>query len=102
MQNNWFSNKAEEIERYAASNNSKEFYMSLNAIYGRQSSAGSAPLLDAKGEHLIVDKGKILERRGDTLKRTGSSVDHHQLRRGRESWELFLPLSLAPPISNFI
>ena len=35
MQDNWFSNKAEEIERYAASNNSKEFYRSLNAIYGR-------------------------------------------------------------------
>ena len=56
MQDNWFSNKAEEIERYAASNNFKEFYMSFNAIYGRHFSASSAPLLDAKGEHLIVDK----------------------------------------------
>ena len=33
-----------------------------NAIYGRQSSTGSAPLKDAKGEPLITDKGKILER----------------------------------------
>ena len=62
MQNDWLSQKSAEIEAHAASNNSKEFYRSLNAIYGRQSSTGSAPLKDAKGEHLITDKGKILER----------------------------------------
>ena len=65
MQNDWFRNKSEDIERHAASNNSKEFYRSLNAIYGRQPSAGSAPMMDAKGEHLITDKGKILERWGE-------------------------------------
>ena len=62
MQNDWLSQKSSEIEAQAASNNSKEFHKSLNAIYGRQSSTGSAPLKDAKGEHLITDKGKILER----------------------------------------
>ena len=61
MQNDWLSQKSSEIEAHAASDNSKEFYRSLNAIYGRQSSTGSAPLKDAKGEHLITDKGKILE-----------------------------------------
>ena len=84
MQDNWFSNKAEEIERYAASNNSKEFYRSLNAIYGRQSSAGSAPLLDAKGEHLIVDKGKILERWGehfDNVLNRPSSINEEAINR---------------------
>ena len=66
MQNDWFRNKSEDIERHAASNNSKEFYRSLNAIYGRQPSAGSAPMIDAKGEHLIT-KGKILESWGEHL-----------------------------------
>ena len=64
MQNDLFRNKSEDIERHAASNNSKEFYRFLNAIYGRQPSAGSAPVMDAKVEHLITDKGKILERWG--------------------------------------
>ena len=65
MQNQWFSDKAEEIEVYSSSNNSKEFYKSLQAVYGRQSSSGSPPLLDAKGEHLLTDKEKILERWGE-------------------------------------
>ena len=59
MQNDWLSQKSAEIEAHAASNNSKEFYRSLNAIYNRQSSTGSAPLTDANGEHLITDKGKV-------------------------------------------
>ena len=62
MQNKWFSDKAEEIERHAAEKNSKQLYASLNAVYGRQTAAGSPPLLDATGEHLITDKGAILER----------------------------------------
>ena len=65
MQNQWFSQKAKDIETHAATNNSKEFYKSLQAVYGRKSSAGSASLLDAKGENLITDPEKILERWAD-------------------------------------
>ena len=62
MQDSWFSNKAKEIEAYAASNNSKQLYASLQAVYGRQSSAGSSPLLDAEGTNLLTDKEQILNR----------------------------------------
>ena len=65
MQNSWFSNKAKEIEGYAASNNSKQFYSSLQAVYGRQSSAGSSPLLDAEGVNLLTEKEQILNRWGE-------------------------------------
>ena len=62
MQNEWFDSKAEEIEMHSAGNNSKKFYSSLKAVYGRQAGAGSPPLLDASGTNLITDKKKILER----------------------------------------
>ena len=84
MQNNWFRNKSEDIERHAASNNSKEFYRSLNAIYGRQPSAGSAPMMDAKGEHLIADKGQILERwreHFDNVLNRPSSINEEAINR---------------------
>ena len=59
MQNDWFRNKSEDIERHAASNNSKEFYRSLNAIYDRQPSARSAPMMDAKGNISSLTPGKV-------------------------------------------
>ena len=65
MQNQWFSQKAKDIEAYAATNNAKKFYKSLQAVYGRNTSAGSSPLLDVKGEKLITDKEEILERWGE-------------------------------------
>ena len=62
MQNQWFSQKAKDIETHATTNNSKEFYKTLQAVYGRRPAASSSSLLDSKGENLITDPEEILER----------------------------------------
>jgi hypothetical protein len=61
MQDSWFSKKADEIQQYADSHNTKLFYDALKAVYGPQSS-GSSPLLSADGTQLLTEKKKILER----------------------------------------
>ena len=61
MQDNWFSNKADEIQGYADSHDSKRFYDALKAVYGPQSS-GTSPLLNADGTQLLIEKKQILER----------------------------------------
>ena len=61
MQDSWLITKAEEIQQYADSNNSKRFYDALKTIYGPQSS-GTAPLLSADGTTLLTDKNAILDR----------------------------------------
>ncbi|KAI8501811.1 hypothetical protein Bbelb_202230 [Branchiostoma belcheri] len=61
MQDSWLSHKADEIQMFADSNNTKHFYDALKAIYGPQST-GTSPLLSADGTTLITDKDKILER----------------------------------------
>ena len=61
MQDNWFSKKAEEIQGYADSHDSKRFYDALKTLYGPQSS-GSSPLLSADGTQLLSEKKQILER----------------------------------------
>ena len=43
MQNNWLSNKADEIQVYADRNDAKRFYSALKSMYGPQSS-GSSPM----------------------------------------------------------
>lgn len=64
MQDSWLSNKADEIQKYADSNNSKRFYDALKTIYGPQSS-GTSPLLSADGTTLLTEKKAILERWAD-------------------------------------
>ena len=84
MQDQWFSDKADEIEKHAAAKNSKKLYASLSAVYGRQSTAGSPPLLDATGEHLITDKAAILERWGEHFENVlnrPSSVNEEAINR---------------------
>ena len=61
MQDRWFSNKANEFEGYSDSGNKKQFYSSLNAVYGPQSS-GSVLVLISDGKTLLTEKEKVLER----------------------------------------
>ena len=61
MKDTWYSRRAEEIQSYAESNNSRCFYNALKTIYGPQSS-GSSPVLSADGSTLYTDKDKILKR----------------------------------------
>ncbi|KAJ1132651.1 hypothetical protein NDU88_010958 [Pleurodeles waltl] len=61
MQDSWLSGKADEIQKYANSNNSKHFYDALKSIYMIKSS-GTLPLLSADGSTLLTDKNAILKR----------------------------------------
>ena len=53
--------KADEIQQYVDSNNSKRFYDALKTIYGPRSS-GASPLLGADGSTLLTDKNAILDK----------------------------------------
>ena len=64
MQDTWLSHKADEIQAFADSKDIKNFYRSLNAIYGPISS-GSSPLLDSDGTTLLTEKDRILARWAD-------------------------------------
>ena len=61
MQDQWWKRKAEEIQGFATSNNSKQFFSSLKTVFGPLKS-GSAPLLSADGATLIKDKAAINKR----------------------------------------
>ena len=61
MQDEWLSNKADEIQDYADKRDYKSFYVALKEVYGPTSS-GSNPLLSADGITLITEKEKILGR----------------------------------------
>ena len=61
MQDTWYSKKAEEIQGYADSHNTKRFYDALKTVYGPQST-GSSPLLTADGTQLLTEKKQILDR----------------------------------------
>ena len=61
MQDSWFSAKADEIQGYADSHNTKRFYDALKAVYGPKIS-GSTPLLNVDGTKLLTEKNQILER----------------------------------------
>ena len=61
MQDSWLAAKADEIQKYADTNDSTRFYDALKAVYGPQSSSRS-PLLNGDGTTLITDKPAILNR----------------------------------------
>ncbi|KAJ1141065.1 hypothetical protein NDU88_007401 [Pleurodeles waltl] len=61
MQDTWLRRKADEIQKYADSNNSKRFCDALKTIYGPHST-GTSPLLSADGSTLVTDKNAILKR----------------------------------------
>ena len=61
MQNEWLSNKADEIQGFANNHDSKNFYSGLREVYG-PSSPSQSPLLSLDGNRLITDKNEILQR----------------------------------------
>lgn len=61
MQNQWWERKADEVQLYADSNNSKMLFSAIKAIYG-PSASGTAPLLSADGTTIIKDKEGIIAR----------------------------------------
>ena len=61
MKDSWLAAKADEIQKYADTHDSKRFYDALKKVYGPQSSSTS-PLLNVDGTTLITDKPAILNR----------------------------------------
>ena len=61
MQDSWLAAKADEIQKYADTHDSKRFYDALKEAYGPQSSSTS-PLLNMDATTLITDKTAILNR----------------------------------------
>ena len=61
MQDVWLSNKADEIQGYADSHDSRKFYSAIREVYG-PSTPGQSPLLSLDGKALITEKSQILQR----------------------------------------
>jgi exonuclease III len=77
MKDKWWDQKADEVQRFADSHNSKQFFNSLKAVYG-PSRSGSTPLRSADGSTLIKEQEALRERWAEhfsTLLNQPSSVD---------------------------
>ena len=61
MENDWWTNKAKEIQAFADRNDSHNFYDAIKAFYG-PSNRNSAPVRTADGTTLLKDKSQILAR----------------------------------------
>ena len=77
MQDEWWEKKADEIETYAATKNSKMFFSAINEVYG-PSKPRTTPLLSADGSTLLKEKSSINARWNEhlsTLLNRPSTVD---------------------------
>ena len=61
MQNNWWTNKAAELQQFFEENDSKSFFNALKEVYGPTAPARS-PLRSADGECLLTDDGAVMDR----------------------------------------
>ena len=61
MQDSWWRKKAQDVEHFAETHNSKMFFSAIKSIYGPTQSS-TTPLLSADGTRLIKDKEGINER----------------------------------------
>nr|XP_014349862.1 PREDICTED: uncharacterized protein LOC102358527 [Latimeria chalumnae] len=61
MKNQWWIDKAKEIQGYADSHDSRSFFNAIKAIYGPTSN-GAVPLQSSDGTILIKDNKDILQR----------------------------------------
>ena len=55
MQDQWWREKAAEVQHYTDTHNAKKFFSSLKTVFG-SSASGSAPLLSSDGKTLIKDQ----------------------------------------------
>ena len=77
MQDEWWENKAEEVQKYADNNNSKMLFRAIKEVYGPTKPC-TAPLMSSDGITLLKDKRSINERWREhfsTLLNRPSSVD---------------------------
>ncbi|XP_076057186.1 uncharacterized protein LOC143034703 [Oratosquilla oratoria] len=81
MQEKWWEDKAEEVQRYADTQNSKMFYSAIKEIYGPMKPC-TAPLLTADGSTLLKENRSINARwreHSSTLLNPPSTVESHAL-----------------------
>ena len=69
MKDAWWDRKAEEVQMYADTHNSKKFFSALKAVYG-PSKPGSTLLQSANGSMLIKDQEGLKEQMGRALQHT--------------------------------
>ena len=60
MKDHWWERKVDEVQMYADSNNSKQFFEDLKTVYGL-SQSGPTPLLSADVSTLIKDQETLRE-----------------------------------------
>ena len=61
MQDQWWRDKAAEVQQYADTHNTKKFFSSLKTVFG-PSASGSALLLSSDGKTLIKDQEGLSKR----------------------------------------
>ena len=61
MQDLWWQRKAEEIQHYADTHNTRKFFNALKMVYG-PSQSGCSPLLTSDGSNLIKDQAGLRDR----------------------------------------
>ena len=61
MQDQWWGDKAAEVQHYADTHNTKKFFSSLKTVFG-PSALGSASLLSSDGKTLIKDQEGLSKR----------------------------------------
>ena len=77
MQDQWWQDKAAEVQHYADTHNTKKFFSLLKTVFG-PSASGSAPLLTSDRKTLIKDQEDLSKRWREhvsTLLNRSSSVD---------------------------
>nr|KAG5693154.1 hypothetical protein BaRGS_035352 [Batillaria attramentaria] len=83
MQDQWWQDKADEVQSYADSHNAKKFFNSLKTVYG-PSKSGCSPLLSSDGRTLIKDQEGLKKRWAEhfsNLLNRPSTVDEAALRQ---------------------
>ncbi|BHF64518.1 hypothetical protein SprV_0200752300 [Sparganum proliferum] len=92
MQDVWMAHKAEEIQGYAERNETKNFFDSINAIYGPPTK-GTALFLSSDGSALLTEKSQILKRWAERF----SNVFNRPSTIHGAEWKSTLPwISRAP------
>ena len=88
MKEQWWSDRATELQEAADRKNAKLFYDGLKAIYGPQAN-GSSSILSAGAETRLTEPSGILERWAqhfsDVLNRSRSQTGHPQSHRPRST-----------------
>lgn len=103
IQNQWWLDKAKEIQNFANQRDMRSFYQSLNIVYGPRRSI-SSPLKSADDQIILKDEESILRRWTEhfyQLLNCPSSVNSNTLQYITQQ-DLHLELELPPTLEEVI